>query len=166
MSESQTEVVISAKDETGFPVADLPAADAAEPAVVDKPIPLYQKLLALGCLLLVAAFIIFWWSRFKADFYPIDHSNVGPNLVASVVQFAVILIVAALLWPPTRRRIHAFADRKLNTVHDKLDSIHQHHLTHHDDFAALHAKMDEALRQNAHIIKHSKDIPDEIPADE
>lgn len=36
--------------------------------------------------------LAFGWDRFMADFWPLDNSRVGPNLVASVVT--VILITA------------------------------------------------------------------------
>jgi hypothetical protein len=115
--------------------------------------PLWQKLGALVLLVAVVLFVALDWSRFLADFWPVDHSNVGPNLVASVVQWALILIVAALLWPPTRRRIHRFVDRK-------ADSIKQHARGLHDEAAADRA---ELLRHVQHVIKHHPTIPDLPP---
>ena len=74
--------------------------------------------------------------------------HVGPNLVASVVQWALIAIVVALLYPPARRAIEKFAQRHVESIKDHVSAEH----------AAVHAKMD-------HIIKFHPDIPD-FPARE
>jgi F0F1-type ATP synthase membrane subunit b/b' len=69
-----------------------------------------------------------------------------------VVQWAIILIVAALVWPPTRRRIHRFVDRKAESIHTKLDALHNRHDEHDASLKELHRKLD-------HVIKHHPDIP-------
>lgn len=114
----------------------------------DKQIPLWQKLLVAGLLLVDAVWIALDWHRFVADFWPIDRSFVGPNLVASVVQFDILVICGVLLWPPTRARIHAFADRKLGNLHDKIEGR----------IAALHERVDE---QHEERMKQTQALHDE-----
>ena len=89
-----------------------------------------------------AAFIWLDWSRFVSDFWPLDKSSVGPNLVASVVQWAIILVAASLIYPPTRRAIDKYVKRHFESVKAHVTSGHNE----------LHAKLD-------HIIYHSNDIP-------
>jgi hypothetical protein len=104
---------------------------------------------AWGALVALAAlvyFMAFHWDRFLADFWPIDGSRVGPNLVASVVQWALIAIAVALLYPPARRAIERFAKRHVEDI--------KAHVT--EEHALVHEKLD-------HVIKHSKDIPDFPP---
>jgi hypothetical protein len=109
--------------------------------VDDKPIPRYQKVVAGGLIIAIILLLVFEWGRVRADFWPLDSSRVGPNLVASVVQWAIILVVVVLLWPPTRRRIHQFTDKKLRDLHEAEKRDRQ----------LLHKKLD-------HIIKESPDI--------
>lgn len=129
-------------------------------------VPRWQKLVALTVAAAIAIVVAAWHGRLAADFWPPDASRIAPNIIASVVQWAVILLVLALVWPPTRRRIHQFADRKLAPIHDHLTAIRANHLehmaairTHHDDHAA---SLDELHRTLAHIVKHLPipDIPD------
>lgn len=73
-------------------------------------------------------------SRIKADFWPFDRSFVGPNLVASVVQWAVLALLVVVLYPPIRHWFEAEFHRgrqhvseELSQVHAKLDHVIQHH---------------------------------------
>ncbi len=91
----------------------------------DPGVPRWQKILAGVLAAALAAWIVIDRARFKADFLPLDNSRVGPNLTAAIVQWATILIVAALLWPPARRAIHRFADRKLAQAHARQNEHHQ-----------------------------------------
>lgn len=100
-----------------------------------------------AALIAVAAwvyFIAFHWSRFLADFWPLDASRIAPNVVASIVQWTVIIVFAALLWPPTRKALHRYitghvADLKshitsenakihdrIDHTHARIDAIHEH----------------------------------------
>lgn len=63
-----------------------------------KPKHLFRGLLlgvSVAATILIIAFGLFlaiWgWARFKADFWPLDRSFVGPNLVASVVTIIIVL---------------------------------------------------------------------------
>ena len=77
-----------------------------------------------------------WFAqRLMADFWPLDSSRVGPNLVASAVQWVIVVIVASFVYPPLRKWI----ENELQKLHDKLD---RNGLLSH------------------HIIKHHPDIPD------
>ncbi len=122
----------------------------------EKPTPLWRKLLATAAFLGVVACLVIFWNRLGKDFWPPDRSFVGPNLLASVVQWVVIFVIVILLWPPTRRRIHRFVDRKVETLrshidarhrelHERLDVIEAHHHAHHDNLARLHRKLDVLL---------------------
>jgi type II secretory pathway component PulM len=133
---------------------ELDPAATAPHQYEDKPIPRYQKILAVIVAAGVLVIVILWHGRFSADFYPPDAARVAPNLVASLIQWALVLMVAALIWPPTRRRIHHFADAKLAPVHQHLAVIRQHH-----EEAAK--QREHIIRQNAHIIEHTKAIPNE-----
>ena len=119
----------------------------------DTKIPLWRKLLGVALLAAAVVGIVFGWHRVLSDAWPPDRSFVGPNLVASVVQWAIIFLVAALIWPPTRRRMHRFVDKKLAKVHEKIDANHleaqlhrkrvaQHLQAAEQDREALHGKLD------------------------
>jgi hypothetical protein len=112
--------------------------------------PTWQKIVA-GILVVIVAFaLIFGWSRIGPDAWPPDRSFVGPNLVAAIVQWMIIFVVGVLVWPPTRRRMHRFVDRKIAPLHVKLDAhetMHQEHADKLDRLAQrledLHAKHDK-----------------------
>jgi hypothetical protein len=101
---------------------------------------------ALVALAALIYFMVFHWGRFQADFWPIDNSHVAPNLLASLVQWALVAIVVALLYPPARRAIERFAKYHVDSIKEHVSQEH----------AAVHDKMD-------HIIRHHPDIPDFVP---
>ena len=125
--------------------------------------PMYKKLLALLALLLLITAAIIWHHRIKEDFWPLDNSHVGPNLVAAVVQGAIVLLIAALIWPPTRRRMHRFADLKLSGVHKRLGTLEDNHnesVAQRKELHAESAKEREMLDAKLnHIIEHHPQIP-------
>ncbi len=94
----------------------------------------------LLALVTVVVLLIFFHGRVGADFWPLDASRVGPNLVASVVQWAVIALVVYLAYPPIRKRIDI--------------AVKKH-------TAELHEKLDHNAKMLAHIVKHHPDIPNE-----
>jgi hypothetical protein len=98
-----------------------------------------RQWLGLAALIAIVAVVVLWPGRVLHDFWPVDASTVGPNLVASVAQGAIVLTVAALIYPPLRRRLEAWWKSERSDLHAKLDA--------HDTM----------LR---HIIKHHPDIPD------
>ena len=83
-----------------------------------------RKLLALGTIGAVLAAAVIWRSRLAADFWPLDASRVGPNLVASLIQAALVFIAAVLVWPPARRRLERYVKTHADAVHEKLDRLH------------------------------------------
>ena len=99
--------------------------------------------LAIALFALTAVSVVLWHNRLGQDFWPIDAGRVSPNLLASLIQWAIILIAASLLYPPFRRAV----DKWLR-VH-----LHEHRQAMDDHLADLHKKLD-------HIIHHSTDIPD------
>ena len=118
------------------------------PPYEDKPIPRWQKLTAAGVLIAIVAIVVIFRNRISPDFWPIDGGRVSPNILASLIQWAVLFLAAVLIWPPTRRRLHRFVDRKLEPVH-----AHLTHLRHHHEASAK--RQEHIIRQNAHIIEHS-----------
>jgi hypothetical protein len=111
--------------------------------------PLWQKVLAALYMLIVIGLVVLFRSHLHADFIPIDHSNIAPNILASVIIVIATTPVVVLIWPPTRRRIHRFIDRKLGGLHTKLDSLHAKHdqlLKSHDELKASHHAMHEMLK--------------------
>ena len=83
---------------------------------------------------------IFWHARLTADFWPPDRSAVGPNLVASVIQWALVLIVASLVYPPLRKAIDRWATAKFHSAHDALHSKLDHIIRHHPDIPEMEDK--------------------------
>jgi type III secretory pathway component EscR len=85
-----------------------------------------RKILAAVVAVAVVVLVVLTRNRLGADFVPPDRSFVGPNLVASVLCWAIVLISAYLLWPPTRRRLHRFVDGKLEKTHAHLEELVAH----------------------------------------
>lgn len=85
----------------------------------ENPTP-WKKTFAILLAILTIAVVVTCWNRLGKDFWPLDRSYVGPNIVASVMTWTFVLIVAALIWPPTRRAIHRFVEGKLEAVHDHI----------------------------------------------
>ncbi len=114
--------------------------------VDEKPIPFWQKIVAVVYVAAAVALAIIFRSHLAPDFIPIDHSNIAPNILANVVILIVMTPVGVLIWPPTRRRLlaatHRFADTKLDAIHGKLDALEAHHRA----LAARHDDHDESLR--------------------
>ena len=107
----------------------------------DPPIPPWQKLAAGGYLLAWIIVVALWHGRFAADFFPPDSSRIAPNIIASAIIMSVAGIVAILIWPPTRRRLHRFVDRKLEPVHAHLTAIRAHHVAHESALQEIQASM-------------------------
>jgi len=109
---------------------------------VDTAIPRAQKLIAVAVAAAVAVIVIVFHSRLSADFWPIDSSRVAPNILAGIIQWAVILVIAVLLWPPWRRRLHRFVDRKLAPIHASHIELHRKIDELAESHAAIHEKLD------------------------
>ena len=120
------------------------------PVFEEKPVPLYRKILAVVLLVGAAAGIVFGWHRFLSDAYPPDRSYVGPNLVASLVQTIVVVIVLTLLWPPTRRRIHRFVTRHTAPLHAHFTAAKEQRERHHAEQMAAHAEHTHHLQRIHH----------------
>ena len=107
--------------------------------------PSWRNVTAMIALAAVTTACVVWRDRLGADLWPPDSSRIAPNIVAGIVQWAVILIVVALIWPPTRRRLeraaHRFADRKLEAVHAGIATLREHHARHHADMQALREEL-------------------------
>lgn len=126
----------------------------------DKPIPLWQKLTALGLFVLTVVLLVVFHGRLGGDFWPIDRSFVGPNLLASIIQAGVLFILAVLFYPPLRKRIlrscHRFADEKLAPIHQHLWEAKEHRRWEAIHTAEMYEKtMGRPAREHPH---HSADI--------
>lgn len=99
----------------------------------DKLVPRWQKLLAAAVVIALVVIVVVFHDRLGADFWPLDSSRIGPNLLASLIQAAVLLLVAALLWPPTRRWLHRFIDHKLSPLrwHHRRQEEHNEWMARH-----------------------------------
>lgn len=106
----------------------------------ESPTPRWQKLIALGLAVTTAVLLLVFRKRLGADFWPLDASRVGPNLIASLVQWALVFVAAILIWPPWRRRLHRFVDAKIAPLHERLARLHADHRALHDKADRLHAR--------------------------
>ena len=105
-----------------------------------------MKRLAGLCVLLVilAGVVLAFHGRLHADFWPVDSSRVGPNILASVVQWVAVFLVASFLYPPLR---HWF-EREFGKIHAKMDAHHNamkklaedHHKAHMDKLDEMSGK--------------------------
>jgi hypothetical protein len=109
--------------------------------IEDKDRGVVRKLAALLVFAAAVAAVIVFRSRISADFWPLDSSRVGPNLVASIVQWAVIFIAAVLLYPPWRRRLHRLIDAKLKPLHEHAKRQEQHNEWAAKAIASMHLKV-------------------------
>lgn len=131
---------------------------AAPPAPLldEKPVPIWQKVVAVGYVAALAALVAVFRGRLHADFWPLDASRVAPNIMATLIQIALATPVAVLLWPPTRRRMHAFVTRHTAPLHARLIHVERQHQRRHREVLAAHA---ETQRHLQHVIAHHPDIP-------
>jgi TRAP-type uncharacterized transport system fused permease subunit len=113
----------------------------------------WKPTLAVIAVIAILYYMIFHWSRFVADFYPFDASRISPNLVASVVQYAVLLVAAYLLYPPFKRAVDAFATKHVDSIKNHVSAEHK----------KLHDRLDRHTAKIDHIILNSKDIPNKVP---
>lgn len=83
-------------------------------------------------LILISIFSQWFIDRMIQDFWPIDNSRVGPNLVASVAQWIIVVLIASIFYPPLRKWI----EKEINIIHQKLDNnelLSKHIIKHHPD---------------------------------
>jgi hypothetical protein len=113
----------------------------------------YKLGLAIAAVLGAAYFIIFHWSRFVQDFYPLDASRVAPNIVASIVQYAILLVAGYLLYPPIRRAVNRYVAGHVKDIKTHISAENK----------AIHEKLDRHEKLQHHIILNSRSIPNEVP---
>ena len=138
-----------------MPVHHDPAKTAPH-VMEEKSIPSWQKWLAVTVAVGLFVVIFIWPSRVLADFWPIDQ-GVAANVLASLVQYAIILVVLALLWPPTRRRFHGMVDAKLTPIHEHLTVLRQHH-----EHAERHRDKTDAAIAEIHAQLGIEDKPETV----
>ena len=131
----------------------------------------YDRYVIPIVLTILVAAVIIWalidpvvWHRLHDDFWPADRSFIGPNIVASLVQWVVIAVVASVIYPPLR---HAIATFIAHHVEDIKAHVSKEHAKAKAERDKLHKKMDAVLKSHQehgellqHIIKNSPDIPD------
>lgn len=106
----------------------------------------WQRWAAGACLVALAFWAVFDFARFEADFWPLDASRVGPNLVASVVQWGLVAFALYLLYPPFRAALDRYTRRHVDELKAHVEAENAH----------LHMKLN-------HIVRHTKAIPNEVP---
>ena len=82
-----------------------------------------------------------WWHTWV---WPANGSGGIPGDVVGTLYWVVLAgIVTSILWPPARRRIHAFLDRKVDAI-----KVHvaNHHAVTGNELAEMHRKLDHLLR--------------------
>ena len=112
------------------------------PAFEEKPVPTWQRVTAVGYVLVVAVCIWAFRDRLSADFWPFDDARVAPNILATIIQIVAYTPLAVLVWPPTRRRIHTFVTRHTAPLHARMDELEKqaerHHKAHMAKLDAVH----------------------------
>lgn len=103
----------------------------------------WKKLGAFALSLAIVAVFVFGGTRIRHDVWPPDSSPIGPNLIASLMQWAIVVIVVVLLEPAVRRRLKRFSKKELDGVHAKLDALEWHHRA----LRASHRELQETLRR-------------------
>ena len=113
----------------------------------------------LGIFILLIIFLIIdqiigsgFYHRLILDFWPIDSSRVGPNLIASAVQWFIVSLFVAAIYPPFRHWI----ENQFSGIHEKMEQRHQEHLKkiedrHQQNMSLLkehHEKQMEQLKKN------------------
>lgn len=127
--------------------------------------PSWKRVGALALALVVIAIVLLFHRRLAADFLPLDRSTIGPNLLASGIQWVVVFLVAVLLWPPTRRRIHRFVDRKADGIKDHLDVRHDELREWSEaEHARLHKKLDAIERHHMAHAQVVRQIQEQLQA--
>ena len=112
----------------------------------------WKKITAVVLLLAVVYFVVFHWNRFRGDFWPLDKATVSPNLLASVIQWAIIFIFLALLYPPFRRWVEKVGRGAIDEVKNHVSAEH----------AKLHERLDHHNAKLNHIILNST-MENEVP---
>ena len=119
----------------------------------ETPVPAWQKALAVLYVIVAVGLVAAFRSHLHDDFIPVDGSRVAPNILASFLIVIVMTPIGVLLWPPARRRLHAFMDRKLAPLHAKVEALHARHDEHADALRViaqrvedLHVKADESVQ--------------------
>ena len=87
-------------------------------------------------LLLIAAYVVgmglgFGWTRMVADWWPLDRSVDGPNLLVSLI-WVPLAIVAGLAWADFRHATHRLEDEQTHLRHlAELEAQHVRHMEEH-----------------------------------
>jgi hypothetical protein len=89
-------------------------------------LPLWQKIVAAAYVVLVVVLVVAFSGRIGPDFWPLDSSRVGPNIVAAVVTVLVMTPLGVLVYPPTRRWLELRVDRVVAPIHEHLRRAHAH----------------------------------------
>lgn len=118
---------------------------------MNGPPPFWQKVAAsVVAIALIVTLVVVTWGRLGGDFWPPDRSFIGPNIVASTLTWAFVVVVTVLIWPPTRRRLQRFIEDKVEKPFRAAHkALHDHHEQHHADIGAL-KEMVEELHHKVH----------------
>ena len=101
-------------------------ADEPEDRIVEKFIIAVVVIVLIA--LTISAVLVPWIAhRLHQDFYPPDQSYVGPNLLAGLIQDAVVLVVLACFWKPLKSRLARVLHKVNEPIHAKLNHIIYNH---------------------------------------
>ncbi len=75
-----------------------------------------DKRIAVFVVALVLILAGIFHARLGPDFWPLDRSTVGPNLVADLVTFAGGVLVGIGIAPVAKKAAHRFVDGKLEHI--------------------------------------------------
>jgi hypothetical protein len=89
-------------------------------------------------------------SRLWTDFWPLDRSTVGPNILASIVWALGAILVLYVVWKPLRDRVNGWVARELHKHH--LLHVAPHHDAAIEHLTAIRAELAAARSDIAHLI--------------
>ena len=104
----------------------------------------WQIVVAALCVVALGVATVFdaWLrSRLVSDFWPIDKASVAPNILASVVQFVLMVLLLGAFYPPFRH----WLEQEFKDAREQRES---HHKTHIDLLKQHHHEQLKEIRNN------------------
>ena len=96
------------------------------------------------------------WRLFRVEYWPAHQPWYDGAVYGNLFVVPVAFVLGALIWPPTRKRIRGFVDRRLAPIHAHLTDAKETRERMHREALAAH---DETQRHLKHIIDKHPDIP-------
>jgi hypothetical protein len=96
----------------------------------------------------------------RTEYWPAHQPWYQGAIWGNLFVVPIAAFLGVLIWPPTRKRIRAFVDRRLAPIHTHLVEAREARERMHAEHMAEHA---ETQRHLKHIIEHHPDIPELSP---